>query len=54
MKTSKTKQGTENGFVLSFGKWEGTEQTTEEIKAEIKNFSDRQSERFREYGRYQN
>jgi hypothetical protein len=28
---------TENGFALSFGKWEDSEQTTEEIKAEIKN-----------------
>jgi hypothetical protein len=37
MKTSKKKQGSENGFILSFGKWEGTEQTTEEIKTEIKN-----------------
>jgi hypothetical protein len=30
-------QKTENGFALSFGKWEDTEQTIEEIKAEIKN-----------------
>jgi hypothetical protein len=37
MKTSKKKQKTENGFVLSFNKWEGSEQTTDEIKAEIKN-----------------
>jgi hypothetical protein len=37
MKTPKKKQKTENGFVLSFGKWEGPEQTTEEIKAEIIN-----------------
>jgi hypothetical protein len=37
MKTSKKTQKTENGFVLSFGKWEDSEQTVEEIKAEIKN-----------------
>jgi hypothetical protein len=37
MKVSKKMQKTENGFALSFGKWEGTEQTAEEIKAEIKN-----------------
>jgi hypothetical protein len=36
MKTSKKKQKTENGFVLSFGKWKGPEQMTEENKAEIK------------------
>jgi hypothetical protein len=37
MKSSKKSQKTENGFALSFGKWESTEQSTEEIKAEIKN-----------------
>jgi hypothetical protein len=34
MKSSKKSQKTENGFALSFGKWEGTEQSTEEIKVD--------------------
>jgi hypothetical protein len=37
VKTSKKMPETENGFALSFGKWEDSEQTPEEIKAEIKN-----------------
>jgi hypothetical protein len=35
MKSSK--KTAKNGFALSFGKWDGAEQTPDEIKAEIKN-----------------
>jgi hypothetical protein len=37
MKSSRKTLKTENGFALSFGKWEGNRQTISEIKAEIKN-----------------
>jgi hypothetical protein len=36
MEVSQRKNTTENGFALSFGKWEGPEQSIEEIKDEIK------------------
>jgi ribosomal protein S17E len=36
MKSSKKVQNPVNGFALSFGKWEGAEQTPDEIKDEIK------------------